>query len=144
MSEEATIAERINAAEVRQALTDSLYKDDEIVDGKPPDGAILVKGIISQFGFNPERLEAQREKVKGWLQALPEAFQQARGGGWSFLNACNDANGEQWGEHKDMEALFCLGIALGLAEWQPREREMWSAFPGGMPYVVVMEPQDGS
>jgi hypothetical protein len=35
-----------------------------------------------------------------------------------------------------MEALFCLGIGLELAEWCA-PREAWAMFPGGMPYVVV-------
>jgi len=38
--------------------------------------------------------------------------------------------------HQIVEELFCLAMGLGLAECQ-LPREMWSMFPGGMPYYVI-------
>jgi hypothetical protein len=35
-----------------------------------------------------------------------------------------------------MEMLFCLGIGMGLAKWL-LPKNMWSALPGGMPYVGI-------
>ncbi len=35
-----------------------------------------------------------------------------------------------------MEALVVLGIASGFVKY-PMPREMWSALPGGMPYIVI-------
>ena len=49
---------------------------------------------------------------------------------------CNDKDGNQWtGFHQRMEQLLMLGIGLGLMEIQV-PRNLWEAFPGGMPYVV--------
>lgn len=74
------------------------------------------------------------------LAQLPAEFQRAGaggGGGWTFLKACLDKDGGQWTSlHSDMDKLFMLGIAAGQAQWL-LPREMWSALPGGMPYVVV-------
>lgn len=71
------------------------------------------------------------------LDKLPEQFHEATGGGWSFLNACNDRHGNQWtGLHQRMEQLFQLGIALGRVSYC-LPREFWSAMPGGVPYIVV-------
>ncbi len=72
------------------------------------------------------------------LQELPDDLQSDKGGGMSFLNDCNDKNGHQWtGLHLRMGQLFQLGIGLKIAKWQ-MPRAMWAAFPGGMPYVVVL------
>ena len=73
---------------------------------------------------------------KDWKN-LPHQFRKSAGGGWSFLNACNQEDGEQWtGLHQRMDQLFAMAIGLGLAKWC-LPRAMWDVFPGGMPYVVV-------
>lgn len=127
----------IDAAAVTEAFLDSLFREDELVGGAPTLTPIVAEGIVQKVGFMPERLATHRAAVAGWLANLPTQFQQAGGGGWSFLNACNDREDEQWtGEHRTMEQLFLLGIGLGLAKWQ-LPREMWDVLPGGMPYVVV-------
>ncbi len=74
--------------------------------------------------------------MREFLLALPDSFQASGGGGMSFLNACMDRNGVQWGEHRDIEQLFCLGTALKLCSLC-LPRDMWDALPGGMPYYVV-------
>lgn len=91
----------------------------------------------NEFGFHPGRLESHREQVKAMLAELDDSFQAKGGGGMSFLNACMTKDGEQWGEHRNMEQLFVLGIGLGLAKWLS-DRSLWRAMPGGMPYVVVL------
>jgi hypothetical protein len=55
-------------------------------------------------------------------------------GGATFLNACVDKNGTQWGEHRNIDQLLCLGIAIGKVSF-PMPKEMWSMLPGGMPFV---------
>ena len=95
------------------------------------------KGIRNKLRFRPGRLEEKRAKVTEWLKALPLQFRKNSGGGWSFLNACNQENGVQWtGFHQRMDQLFCLGMGLGLVECQ-MPREMWKILPGGMPYYVI-------
>jgi hypothetical protein len=46
------------------------------------------------------------------------------------------AEGKQWGEHSNIEELLCLGTAIGKVHFQ-FPRDMWSMFPGGMPYFSV-------
>lgn len=106
-------------------------------EGEPTHDAIKVDGIVGKFGFHPARIAENADAIAALLAELPDEFHASKGGGWSFLNACMDRNGAQWGEHRDMEALFCLGIAAGKAKWQ-LPRDMWNVLPGGMPYVVVM------
>ena len=72
-----------------------------------------------------------------WLKALPHQFRKNSGGGWSFLNACNQENGVQWtGLHQRMDQLFCLGMGVKLVE-SLLSRKMWRNLPGGMPYYVI-------
>jgi len=117
-----------------------LYKEEEIANistGQVPEGCVHVDGIVNRFGLHPERLEAARTKVVYWLRQLPDEFRADRGGGWSFLNACMTGNGDQWGEHRNVEQLICLGLGLKLVECQ-LPRELWKSLPGGMPYYVIV------
>jgi hypothetical protein len=130
----------IDAERVVKILRDCLFKEDELADGQTPPTAVIVEGILHPFGLHPERLENHRDEVTTMLQSLPKQFHTTENGGdggWSFLNACQDANDVQWtGLHVTMDALFVLGIGLGLAAWL-LPREYWNVLPGGMPYVVV-------
>jgi hypothetical protein len=119
------------------AFEDSLFRDEELVDGKPPGESVVVEGIMHTVGFHPGRLEGHREEVVAWLNQLPDEFKAQIGGGWSFLNMCYDRDGNQWtGLHQVMEQLLLLGIGLRRAKIQ-LPREMWNMVPGGMPYIVV-------
>lgn len=135
----------IDSQAVMNALSDSFYLDEEIAalpkdEMGAPVGAVIVEGVLGPMGFHPERLETHREEITGWLQALPVLFRSAElggGGGWSFLNVCQDRNDVQWtGLHMAMNALLCMGIGLDLCAWV-MPRDFWHVFPGGMPYVVV-------
>lgn len=106
----------------------------DCLNGKE-EGALVVKGIVRTFGFSPEKIAAHKEEIRALLAAMPDEFQQDKGGGMSFLNLCMDRDGEQWAEHPTMEALVALGEAAGMASY-PMPREMWSILPGGMPYVA--------
>lgn len=58
--------------------------------------------------------------------------------GSSFLNACVDRDGVQWGEHVNVDELVMLGQGIGKLKFcLPRER--WDVFPGGMPYIVYLD-----
>lgn len=99
------------------------------------EGALLVEGVVNKFGFAPEKIEAHKEEIRALLDDMPEQFHMESGGGWSFLNLCNDRSGEQWtGMHQTMDELVALGVAAGMASFL-LPREMWMALPGGMPYV---------
>ena len=121
----------LSADKVTEVLTDCLYRD-----GEDQAGAKLVEGIINKYGFNPERLEKNKQKIADLLSDLPDEFKKDSGGGWSFLNACVTKDGTQWGEHRDIENLLVLGIATEQAKYL-MPRDMWGNFPGALPYFVV-------
>jgi len=104
-------------------------------EGEPAEDAIYVQGILHRYGFHPGRLAEAIPEIELLLQGLPKEFYEKGGGGWSFLNLCNDADGNQWGEHPDMEALCCLAIGAGLGKWVMKE--MAEVLPGGMPFFVI-------
>lgn len=97
-----------------------------------------VEGIIAKYAINEERLNENADDIKSMLMQLPESFMESGGGGYTFLGACCDKDGYQWGEQYNMEHLFVLGLALGkVKELLPRE--LWGALPGGVPYYMVVE-----
>lgn len=122
------------AEEVQGIFMDCLYTEEELA-GLDKEKIPVVQGIRGMFGFNPERLEKFRTRIKSVLDEMPAEFQET-GGGHSFLALCNDKNGVQWGEHRNMEQLCTLAIAAGLARWIIADPKMWEALPGGMPYIV--------
>jgi len=95
------------------------------------------EGVMANVGFHLARLESHRQEIEAVLDLLPYPFREAKGGGWSFLNACYDRNGHHWtSSHQRMEQLFTLGNALGRVKFF-MPRELWSTLPGGMPYLVI-------
>jgi hypothetical protein len=128
----------LTAENVMNVLTDCLFRNAELADAKDgmPANAVLVEGITSRMGFHKERLESHRKDVCSMLSELEDAFFADKGGGYSFLGACNTKSGEQWGEHRNMEDLFLLGLGLGVVK-ELAPRNMWNVFPGQMPYYVI-------
>lgn len=113
----------LNANEVDKLFRSCLSENGETVEG-----------IVHNY-----RLDVKGKEAEIWdmLKELPDEFHSNKGGGWSFLNACMDRDGNQWADlHFTMEQLCCLGIASKQASWL-FARYMWSSFPGGMPYVKV-------
>jgi len=122
----------LTAEKVTQIFRDCLF-----VEGESTENHVLVEGLQLNIGFNPVKLEKHKEQIVFMLQELPESFQQAGGGGMSFLNACEDKHGYQWtGVHRTMDELFMLGAGINrVKELVPRH--ICSTLPGGMPYYVV-------
>lgn len=119
--------ERVNAI-----FTDCLFRD-----GEDTSNHVKAEGIVRNVEFHPERLQSHKAEIEAMLDELPDEFKKSGGGGWSFLNACNDKHGNQWtGLHQRMEQLFQLGIGISKVQYQ-MPREMWSVLPGSMPYLVV-------
>ena len=122
----------LSTESVEAIVKDCLFRDDE-----DKTVYILAEGIVQSYGFHPERLESHRMEITALLAELPDLFREDKGGGMTFLDACQDRHGNQWTSyHRTMDALFCLGIALGLAEYL-LPRDMWQAMPGGVPYVQL-------
>jgi len=126
---------KLTAKNVDQILMDCFFRDDE-----DKSQAVIVEGIMARFGFHPHRLTSHRKEIGELLAELPDDFHQDKGGGMSFFNACMTRDGEQWGEHVNIEQLLVLGIATGQAK-TCLPRELWGVFPGGMPYFVVLKPK---
>ena len=98
-----------------------------------------VSAVAHEFTFDSNKLEENSDKIRDMLYQLPKNFMKDSGGGWSFLMACNDKNGEQWtGLHLRMEQLFAMGEAIGKVK-SLLPRELWKALPGGVPYYVVIQ-----
>jgi len=98
---------------------------------------IKAEGIVNIFGFHPERIKKYKDDIYKMLKQLPDAFQKETGGGMSFLNACDNKNGDQWtGLHQIMEQLVVLGIAIDKVKYC-LPKPMWSLLPGSMPYFVI-------
>lgn len=137
----------IDAGRLDEIFRDCLFTDSEIEALLPQqvaEAATIVEGLTSKFGLNPVRLKRHRLEIEAMIEQLPDIFWAVRGGGQSFLKACIDRHGDHWGEHRNVEQLVVLGIAIGrMAYCAPREA--WGLLPGGMPYVMIKEkPSDGS
>ncbi len=129
---------KLTSQNVHNTFMTCLFKDEEVEEGKIPDNAILVKSVIINIGFHSGRLNKNKENIIDMIMQLPKGFHENKGG-MSFLNACNDKNGNQWtGMHKIMDELVALGIGIKFIEFQ-LPREMWKILPGGMPYFIIKE-----
>lgn len=123
---------KLTAKNVEQVFVDCLFRADEDTQD-----AKIVEGVVRKFGFHPQRLAQHKQEIADLLSQLPETFRSDKGGGWSFLNACVTQEGDQWGEHTNIEQLLVIGIATEQAKML-LPRTMWSALPGGMPYFSVL------
>lgn len=123
------MAAKLTAKAVHDIMMDCFADGSESID---------VDGIVCRFSFSKAKLEEHRAEIYTLLLELPDDFMSSKGGGTSFLMACHDKHGNHWGEHRDMEALICLGIGIDKASFL-MSREMWKLMPGGMPYLFVKD-----
>lgn len=131
----------IDPSKVEEVFGDSLAEDLDPDDVNYRE----IEGIVHPVAFDMRKLLMHHDEVAEMLSWLPMTYRPPSvggGGGWSFLNACNDKDDHQWtGLHWTMEMLVQLGIGLGMAAWLG-SRDLWPAFPGGMPYFSVSLPSD--
>jgi hypothetical protein len=123
------------AEKLDKIVRDSLYRESEVPDGKPPADAVIVDGIRGKMGFHPQRLESHRAEVVEILREMSPQFFKGSGDGWTFLQLPADKHGNQWGEQRDANNLMVLAFGMGLGRLC-LPREMWSTLPGAMPYVM--------
>lgn len=123
---------KLNPENVHNVFIGCLFTDNEQADNY-----VTGEGVKIKVGFHPERLEQNKTNIANMLNDLPDSFHKNGGGGMSFLNMCDNKDGEQWtGFHHIMDELVALGNAIGkLSFLMPRD--MWEILPGGMPYIVV-------
>lgn len=122
--------------ELTAERVDAIFRDCLFREGEDTTGYVEADGIVHPVGFHPGRLKSHELEIAELLDELPDEFKKTGGGGWSFLNACMDKHGNQWGEHLNMEQLFQLGAGVGKVSLA-LPRAMWPILPGGMPYYVV-------
>lgn len=122
---------KLTSTKVEEIFVDCLYKKNQ-----PKDNMVIVEGVAHKFGFNPRQLSLHKQEIIDLLAELPDTFYEGSGGGWSFLQACEDKHGNHWGEHFSMEKLFCLGVGINrVKELFPKELRTF--MPGGVPYYVI-------
>ncbi len=126
----------LTSENVDKVALDCLYPDSYSLEEAVREGK-MVEGIVTNFVFQPAKLIEHTEDIKSMLLQLPDEFKASKGGGWSFLNACNRSDSVQWtGLHAQMETLFMLGMAIGFVTI-PLPRDFWPLLPGGVPYFVI-------
>lgn len=116
-------AKSLTSETVEDLFKACLSDDGEIFEGVVHSAKLDVRGSEDEIG--------------ALLAQLPVDFMEDGGGGASFLMACENSQGEIWTDlHMIMDLLFLLGIAAGKAEFL-MPRTVWSALPGGKPYIRV-------
>lgn len=126
----------LTSENVNKIFTDCLFKDNEIQDGEPICEYTVAEGIRGQFYFHSERLEQYDEDISDLVGQLADIEQ-----GPSFFNLCMTKEGNQWGEHLNMEQLVVLGVASGNLQYC-LPKQMWSMLPGGMPLVIRTQKEN--
>lgn len=129
----------LKSENVNEIFTDCLYSEDRLKSSTKEElmaEAILVKGVVTNVGFDPEKIALNKPKIIALLDELPDLFKYEVGGGFSFLSACFDKHGHHWGEQIDAERLLMLGMACKRVE-SIFPRACWCVLPGGVPYYVI-------
>lgn len=122
----------LTAINVNAIFTECLFRNDSKI--KKP---LEVEGIRMNVGFHRGKLQKCKKNIVDLCSQVSDMFRRSVGGGGSFLNFCVDKDEQLWtGEHQTCEKLLMLGLAVGIIEFLA-PRELWSIFPGGMPYMVV-------
>lgn len=134
--------QKLSSKIVDDLARDCVWHDEAVVgltDEQLVAKSIVVEGIVNTYAFDPEKIALHRQDFVDLIRELPTEFLPASGGGsggWTFLNLCMTKDEVQWTSfHLVQERLMCLCMAAGLAKYI-LGREMWSSFPGGMPYVL--------
>ncbi len=99
--------------------------------------AVIAEMLACKVYMSKDKVEAAREQITKDLLNLHPNFIRATGGGWTFINACLDRNGDLWTNcHRDMDELVTMGVMIGkVIMLFPRNH--WDSLPGGVPYFVV-------
>lgn len=124
---------------VQKIFFDCLFTDDEMKGINPdqaPPGAIIVLGLTMKYGLSKIRLDKHKEEIKELLSQLRDGFFHDKGGGMSFLNLPLLNDGTLWGDYPAAHQLMLLGLASAFIEYCA-PKSLWSAFPGGSPYIVI-------
>jgi len=123
---------RLDPQQVVDTFGDCLAEHETLQEGD-----VDIDCIVFTARLSLAKLEERRILITQMLGELPDSFMKSKGGGWSFLNACDDRHGNQWTSfHQTMAMLFGMGQGLGLVTCV-LPRDLWAALPGGMPYYAI-------
>lgn len=119
---------------VEEIFIDCLYENDVLLDK-----CNIIEGIKMKVAFDPKKVEENKEEINLLLDNIHGKFKE----GWTFLNLCLDKNGNFWtGNHITMEKLLLLGLAIGRIKYCC-SKDMWDILPSKMPYIFIMERENG-
>lgn len=123
----------INGEEVNELFLGCLFTNEEIINETPIRKPIIAEGIMFTVGFDPDKIEKNKDKINKIIDSLPHIFRD----GMSFVNLGLDKEGNEWtSSHKTMEELLMLGLAIGKIEYTC-SRDMWAFLPYGVPYLII-------
>ncbi|MGF7535774.1 hypothetical protein AAGG74_19135 [Bacillus mexicanus] len=121
----------ISTKELDNMFMNCLYEKTEVIDGKVPEDAIVVQGIVNCFALHPLRTRMYKETIKKYLGEISVDLSK----GQHFLNLCYDKKNYQWGDHRQVEQLVVLSIANNLLEYT-LPKEYWG-LTKGLPFVIT-------
>jgi hypothetical protein len=104
----------LKASRVTEIFIDCLFREEELVNGRPTIEPIIVNGLTVDAGFNPDRVKQHADEIGELCEEIPDSFRNELGE--SFLAMCYDKHGNHWGEHHNMQELMLLGMAIGKLE----------------------------
>lgn len=123
----------IQSNRVHELFMNGLFKEEELVNGKPVVEPVVAEGVRVRIGFHPERIRQAKDEISAMIDSLDPSIDTDEG--ISFLNICQDKNGNLWtGLHQICDELVTMGIALELLEYV-LPRDLWMLMPGGVPAV---------
>lgn len=123
---------KLTAENVHNVFIDCLFKTGENTDNHK-----IGNGILIKVGFKPEKLIEHKEDLNDFIDQIHPFFHKTVGGGWSFLNLCEDKDGNQWADlHTTVDELVCLLNATEQLSYLA-PREYWRYFIGGVPYLII-------
>jgi hypothetical protein len=123
---------------VRKIFLNCLF-DEGYTDKEVEERGKIVKSVMVNVGFDSAKVDKNKEHIIELLEQLPDNFRKSsESGGWSFLEACMDKDNHQWGEHRSIDELLALGLAIDKIEFLT-PREVWCILPGEMPYFVYLD-----
>lgn len=103
---------KLTSENVRNVLEDCFFSEEE-----DKSKYVEVYAVMRHLGLNPEKVQKNKADIIDMLNQLPD---ELRAGGGSFLNAVYDKDGNQWGEHDNLDELLCLGLAVDKIKLSPR------------------------
>lgn len=116
--------------DIEKIFFDCLFRENELINGKPIGEFAPGEGISRSFGFHVERLQSHQEEIYVLINKLPNIEL-----GISFLDLCMISNKSLWEEHINIEQLIALGNALGYIEYL-FPKEAWQNLPGKVPFII--------